>query len=205
MNKKAMYNLTYGLFILTSAFEGKDNGCVINTAGQVTSEPNQISIAVNKSNYTHEMILKSGKFNISILSEDAKFDIFKHFGFGSGRDTDKFENFENCKRGSNGLFYITDGTNAYISATVEQTVDLGSHTLFIARVEDTDVLSNTPSATYSFYQSNIKPKQNTGTSTGKTIWKCTVCGYIYEGEELPSDFICPLCKHPASDFEKIVS
>ncbi len=205
MNKKAMYNLTYGLFILTSAFEGKDNGCVINTAGQVTSEPNQISIAVNKSNYTHEMILKSGKFNISILSEDAKFDIFKHFGFGSGRDTDKFENFENCKRSSNGLFYITDGTNAYISATVEQTVDLGSHTLFIARVEDTDVLSNTPSATYSFYQSNIKPKQNTGTSTGKTIWKCTVCGYIYEGEELPSDFICPLCKHPASDFEKIVS
>jgi len=205
MNKKAMYNLTYGLFILTSAFEGKDNGCVINTAGQVTSEPNQISIAVNKSNYTHEMILKSGKFNISILSEDAKFDIFKHFGFGSGRDTDKFENFENCKRSSNGIFYITDGTNAYISATVEQTVDLGSHTLFIARVEDTDVLSNTPSATYSFYQSNIKPKQNTGTSTGKTVWKCTVCGYIYEGEELPSDFICPLCKHPASDFEKIVS
>lgn len=205
MNKKAMYNLTYGLFILTSAFEGKNNGCVINTAGQVTSEPNQISIAVNKSNYTHEMILKSGKFNISILSEDAKFDIFKHFGFGSGRDTDKFENFENCKRSSNGIFYITDGTNAYISATVEQTVDLGSHTLFIARVEDTEVLSNTPSATYSFYQSNIKPKQNTGTSTGKTVWKCTVCGYIYEGEELPSDFICPLCKHPASDFEKIVS
>lgn len=205
MNKKAMYNLTYGLFILTSSFEGKDNGCVINTAGQVTSEPNRISIAVNKSNYTHEMILKSGKFNISILSEDAKFDIFKHFGFGSGRDTDKFENFENCKRSSNGIFYITDGTNAYISATVEQTVDLGSHTLFIARVEDMEVLSNTPSATYSFYQSNIKPKQNTGTSTGKTVWKCTVCGYIYEGEELPSDFICPLCKHPASDFEKIVS
>ena len=205
MNKKAMYNLTYGLFILTSSFEGKDNGCVINTAGQVTSEPNRISIAVNKSNYTHEMILKSGKFNISILSEDAKFDIFKHFGFASGRDTDKFENFENCKRSSNGIFYITDGTNAYISATVEQTVDLGSHTLFIARVEDMEVLSNTPSATYSFYQSNIKPKQNAGTSTEKTVWKCTVCGYIYEGEELPSDFICPLCKHPASDFEKIVS
>lgn len=205
MNKKAMYNLTYGLFILTSSFEGKDNGCVINTAGQVTSEPNRISIAVNKSNYTHEMILKSGKFNISILSEDAKFDLFKHFGFGSGRDSDKFENFENCKRSSNGIFYITDGTNAYISATVEQAVDLGSHTLFIARVEDMEVLSNTPSATYSFYQSNIKPKQNTGTSTGKTVWKCTVCGYIYEGEELPSDFICPLCKHPASDFEKIVS
>lgn len=205
MNKKAMYNLTYGLFILTSSFEGKDNGCVINTAGQVTSEPNRISIAVNKSNYTHEMILKSGKFNISILSEDAKFDIFKHFGFASGRDTDKFENFGNCKRSSNGIFYITDGTNAYISVTVEQTVDLGSHTLFIARVEDMEVLSNTPSATYSFYQSNIKPKQNAGTSTGKTVWKCTVCGYIYEGEELPSDFICPLCKHPASDFEKIVS
>lgn len=205
MNKKAMYNLTYGLFILTSSFEGKDNGCVINTAGQVTSEPNRISIAVNKTNYTHEMILKSGKFNISILSEDAKFDIFKHFGFASGRDTDKFENFENCKRSSNGIFYITDGTNAYISATVEQTVDLGSHTLFIARVEDMEVLSNTPSATYSFYQSNIKPKQNAGNSTGKTVWKCTVCGYIYEGEELPSDFICPLCKHPASDFEKIVS
>lgn len=205
MNKKAMYNLTYGLFILTASSEGKDNGCVINTAGQVTSEPNRISIAVNKSNYTHEMILKSGKFNISVLSEDAKFDIFKHFGFSSGKDTDKFENFGNCKRSPNGIMYITEGTNAYISATVESTVDLGSHTLFIARTDDMDVLSNTPSATYSFYQSNIKPKQSASPKTGKTVWKCTVCGYIYEGEELPSDFICPLCKHPASDFEKVVS
>lgn len=204
MNQKTMYKLSYGLFVLTSAFEGKDSGCIINTAGQVTSDPNRISIAVNKANFTRELVAKSGKFNISILSEDADFELFKHFGFQSGRDVDKFASFQNCRRSANGLYYITSGTNGYISATVEQTIDLGSHSLFIASVDDMEVLSDTASATYAYYQSQIKPKPAAQpASTGKTAWRCTVCGHIYEGEELPADYICPLCKHPASDFEKI--
>lgn len=203
MDKKAMYKLSYGLFVLTSAFEGKDNGCIINTGIQVTSEPNRISIAVNKANFTKELVEKSGKFNLSILSEAASFETFRHFGFQSGRDVSKFDAYQDCRRSLNGLYYITAGTNAYISATVEQTVDLGSHMMFIAAVDDMEVLSEVPSATYAYYQSEIKPKPDQKTSSGKTAWRCTVCGYIYEGEELPADFICPLCKHPASDFEKI--
>ena len=144
MNKKAMYSLSYGLFVLTSRVGDKDNGCIINTAGQVTSEPNRISIAVNKANLIHDMVKESGKFNISILSEKASFDIFKHFGFQTGKNVDKFEGYTACKRSENGLYYITEGTNAYISATVEQTVDLGTHTLFIAAVDDMDVLAAEP-------------------------------------------------------------
>ncbi len=204
MDKKTMYKLTYGLFVLTSAVDGKDSGCIINTAGQVTSEPNRISIAVNKANFTHDLVKESGKFNVSILSEDASFDIFKHFGFQSGRDVDKFAGYADCKRSANGLYYVTAGINGYISATVEQSIDLGSHTLFIAAVDDMEVLSDTSSTTYSYYQSNIKPQpEKKAVSGGKTVWRCTICGYEYEGEELPADFICPLCKHPASDFEKV--
>lgn len=205
MDKKTMYRLTYGLFVLTSAHEGKDSGCIINTAGQVTSEPNRISIAVNKANFTRELVQKSGKFNISILSEDAVFEQFRHFGFQSGRTVDKFASYADCRRSANGLYYITAGTNGYISATVEQEIDLGSHTLFIASVDDMEVLSDTASATYAYYQASIKPKPaSEPAATGKTVWRCRICGYIYEGEELPADFVCPLCKHPASDFEKVV-
>lgn len=203
MDKKTMYNLSYGLFVLTSAFEGKDSGCIINTAGQVTSEPNRISIAVNKANYTRELVQNSGKFNISILSQEAAFDTFRHFGFQSGRMVDKFAGYTECRRSANGLYYVTAGTNGYISATVEQSIDLGSHTLFIAAVDDMEVLSGVPSATYAYYQSEIKPKPDRAAAAGKTVWRCSVCGYVYEGEELPADFICPLCKHPASDFEKV--
>lgn len=203
MNKKAMYKLTYGLFVLTSGRDGKDSGCIINTAGQVTSEPNRISIAVNKANFTHDLVKDSGKFNLSILSEKASFDTFRHFGFQSGREVDKFAGYTDCERSQNGLYYVTAGTNAYISATVEQAIDLGSHTLFIAAVDDMEVLSDEPSASYAYYQSAIKPKPEKPASGGKTVWRCSVCGYIYEGEELPADFTCPLCKHPASDFEKV--
>ena len=204
MDKKAMYNLSYGLFVLTARSQGKDNGCIINTAGQVTSAPNRISITVNKDNLTHDMVLQSGQFNISILSERADFTLFQHFGFQSGANVDKFAGYTACKRSANGLYYITEGTNAYISARVEQTIDLGSHTMFIAAVEDMEVLAGEPSATYAYYQSSIKPSPaRDAAPRGKTVWRCTVCGYIYEGEELPADFICPLCKHPASDFEKV--
>ena len=204
MDPKAMFKLSYGLFVLTAREGEKDNGCITNTAIQVTSEPNRISIAVNKANYTHDMVMHTRKFNVSILSQEASFDTFKHFGFQSGRNVDKFADFTACKRAENGIYIITAGTNAYISAEVEQTIDLGTHTLFIAKVTDLDVLSSVSSATYEYYQNNIKPKpQAPAAPTGKTVWRCTVCGYIYEGDPIPADFICPLCKHPASDFEKV--
>lgn len=205
MNDKTMFKLTYGLFVLTARQGEKDNGCIINTAGQVTAVPNRISIAVNKANYTHDMVLTTGKFNISILSEEANFSTFQRFGFQSGKDVNKFEGCEEAKRSENGIFYVTEGTNGYISATVENTMDLGSHTLFIASVDDMEILSDVPSTTYNFYQSNIKPKPAAPVQkTGKTIWRCRICGYEYEGEELPADFVCPICKHPASDFEKVI-
>ena len=206
MDKKAMYKLSYGLFLLTAKDEEKDNGCIINTAIQASSMPNQLSICVNKANLTHDMIVKTGKFTVSVISQDAGFDLFKHFGFQSGKDVDKFKNFEKCKRGENSIYYITEGTNAYISVNVSKTEDLGSHTMFIGEITDMEVLSETPSVTYDYYLKNIKPQpENVGTTTdGKTIWRCTICGYEYVGEELPEDFVCPLCKHPASDFEKII-
>ena len=206
MDKKAMYKLSYGLFVLTARDGEKDNGCIINTAIQAASEPNQLSICVNKANYTHDMIKRTGKFTVSVLSEQADFELFKHFGFQSGRDVDKFTNFTSCARGADGLYYITEGTNAYISVTVDKTVDLGSHTMFIGEITDMAVLSDTPSTTYEYYQNHIKPKpQAVGkTDEGQTVWLCRICGYEYVGEEIPDDFICPICKHPASDFEKIV-
>ena len=206
MDKKAMYKLSYGLFVLTACDGEKDNGCIINTAIQAASEPNQLSICVNKANYTHDMIERTGKFTVSVLSEQADFELFKHFGFQSGRDVDKFTNFTGCARGADGLYYITEGTNAYISVTIDKTVDLGSHTMFIGEITDMAVLSDTPSTTYEYYQNHIKPKpQAVGkTDEGQTVWRCRICGYEYVGEEIPDDFICPICKHPASDFEKIV-
>lgn len=206
MDKKAMYKLSYGLFVLTAKDEEKDNGCIINTAIQASSMPNQLSICVNKANLTHDMIVKTGKFTVSVISQDAGFDLFKHFGFQSGKDVDKFKNFEKCKRGENSIYYIIEGTNAYISVNVSKTEDLGSHSMFIGEITDMEVLSETPSVTYDYYLKNIKPQpENVGTTTdGKTIWRCTICGYEYVGEGLPEDFVCPLCKHPASDFEKII-
>lgn len=204
MNDKTMYKMTYGLFVLTAHEDGKDNGCIINTAIQVTSNPQRISIAVNKANYTHDMIMNTKKFTVSIISEDAKFELFQRFGFQSGRNVDKFDGFTDCKREYNDALYITKGTNGFISGWVDQTIDLGTHTLFLALVTNMEVLSDVPSASYTYYQNNIKPRPQAAPKTGKTVWRCTVCGYEYEGEELPADFICPICKHPASDFEKVV-
>ena len=207
MNKKALHRLSYGLFVLTAKEADKDGGCIINTAIQAASEPNQLSICVNKLNNTHDMIKKTGEFTVSVLSQSATFDLFKHFGFQSGREVDKFENFNKCKRGKNGINYITEGTNAYLSVKVSKTEDLGSHTMFIGEITDMEVLSDNPSVTYEYYQKYIKPKpQAVGkTNEGQTIWRCTICGYEYIGEELPENYICPICKHPASDFEKIIN
>ena len=206
MDKKAMYKLSYGLFVLTAKEGEKDNGCIINTAIQAASTPNQMSICVNKANDTHDMIMRTGEFTVSVISQRASFDLFKHFGFQTGREVNKFADFTACDRGQNGIYYITEGTNAYISVKVAKTEDLGSHTMFIGEITDMEVLSGDASATYEYYMNYIKPKpQEAGkTEDGQTIWRCTICGYEYVGEELPEDFICPLCKHPASDFEKVI-
>lgn len=201
MDTKAMNKISYGLFVLTAKEGDRDNGCIVNTVSQVTSEPNRITVAVNKNNYTHDMILRTGTFNVSIISERSRFDTFKHWGFQSGKNVDKTVGIT-FDRANNGLIYIAEGCNAYISAEVESATDLGTHTLFLARVTDAHVLSESASATYAYYHANIKPAKST-VNTKKTGYICTICGYIYEGEVLPPDFICPLCKHPASDFIKI--
>lgn len=206
MDNKAMYKLSYGLFVLTTSLNGKDNGCITNTAIQVTTEPNQIAFAVNKANLTHDMLMEAKKFNLSVISEKADFELFKHFGFQSGRDVNKFENFSDFKTAVNDIPYITRGTNALISGWVTDTKDLGTHTLFIATVTNLEVLDSASSATYEYYQNNIKPKpEKVGTTPdGQTVWRCRICGYEYVGEDLPDDFICPICKHGKADFEKVV-
>lgn len=209
MDNKAMYKLSYGLFVLTTKSGDKVNGCITNTAIQVASDPNQISFAINKANYTHDLVMESKKANISVISEEATFDLFKHFGFQSGRDVNKFEGFADFKTAENGIPYITKGTNAYFSIDVTQTVDLGSHTLFIGVPTDMVVLSSAASATYAYYQDHIKPKASAAPVASDKLpegvhkWRCKICGYEYVGPVLPDDFICPICKHPASDFEMI--
>ncbi len=200
MDKKAMYDIGYGLYVLTAKDEEKVNGCIINTAVQVTSNPNRISIAVNKQNLTHDMILKTSAFNLSIIAQSTGFELFERFGFHSGRDTDKFAGFDQ-PRSITGIPYITKGTTAWMSSWVEQAIDLGTHTLFIAAVTDAEKLANEPAMTYSYYQQNVKPKPEM--KKDEKGWRCSVCGYVYEQEDLPEDFVCPLCKHGACDFEKI--
>ncbi len=202
MNTNAMFKIGYGLYVLTAKENGFDNGCIINTVSQVTSNPNRITVAVNKANKTHDMILASGEFNVSILSTSATFDIFKAFGFRSGKDVDKFSDFKAVERSNNGLYYITDSTNAFISAKVVNATDLGTHTLFLADVTDCEVLSEATSVTYDYYHKYIKPKPEVK-KTAKVYYRCKICGYIHESDTLPDDFICPLCKHPASDFERV--
>lgn len=198
IDSKAMRKFSYGLFILTVREGSKDNGCIINTAAQLTSNPQRIQIAVNKQNYTHDMILHTGIFNVSVLTEDAPFFMFQQYGFCSGRNTDKFAAVPYNDRTSNGLRYIPVCTNAVLSGKVIQAVDCGTHTLFIADVTEARVLSNDPSMTYQYYFDNVKPKPETRASG----WVCKICGYVYEGQELPADFVCPLCKHGSEDFEK---
>lgn len=204
IDPKSVQKFSYGLFVLTAQADGKDNGCIINTAAQLTSTPNRINIAVNKANYTHDMILNTGVFNVSVLSQKASFDIFKRFGFASGKDTDKFAGYEgNVARSANGLLYVTEGTNAFMSAKVIDAYDYGTHTLFIAELTEAAVLNQDPSVTYAYYFDHIKPKPQPKIEEKKTGWVCKICGYVYEGDELPADFICPLCKHGADDFERI--
>ncbi len=198
----ALFKLSYGLFVLTAREGKKDNGCIINTAVQLTSNPCRISITVNKQNYTHDMIVRTGVFNLSVLTEEAPFKVFQHFGFQSGKDVNKFADCESENRTGNGVLYIPKFTNVVISGSVVGEADCGTHTMFIADVVETKTLSAVPSMTYQYYFDNVKPKPEKK-SEAKKGYVCKICGYVYEGEPLPPDFVCPICKHGAEDFEPI--
>lgn len=199
MDPKAMYKLGYGLYVLSAREGEKDNACIVNTVIQVTTSPNRVTVAVNKQNLTQEMIARTGQFNVSILAESAPFTLFTHFGFQSGRDADKFAGFP-AKRSENGLYYVEDHVTAFLSCQVVNSLDLGSHTLFLADVVDGALLSQEESVTYAYYQAHIKPAP----APKAKGWRCRICGYVHEAEDLPADFVCPICKHGAIDFEKIV-
>lgn len=200
-----MFKIPYGLYIVTVNSEGRDNGCISNTFQQVTDRPNQVSLCLNKSTLTCEMAQKSGRLTVSVISEKADFSLFRRFGFQSGRDTDKFKDFTDCRRVANGTLAVTCGTNAFVSMNISQSIDLGTHMMFIGEVSEMEVLSPAKSVTYAYYQDHIKPKPkpSEAAAAGHTVWRCKVCGFEYVGDKLPDDYICPVCKHPASDFEKV--
>ena len=206
MDTKSVYKISYGLYVLTASQGDKDNGCIINTLSQLTSSPMQISVTVNKANFTHDMIKATGVFNVSVIDTSADFSLFRHFGFQSGRNAQKFSTPDSYKfspcYADNGVIYVKSGANAFLSGKVVNEIDLGTHTMFIAEMTDGEVLSDKPSMTYEYYQQNVKPKP-AQTAEKKSGWVCKVCGYIYEGEELPDDFVCPVCKHGREDFEKL--
>lgn len=201
MDNNALFKLTSGLFLLIAKTD-KDNGCIINTVLQVTASPVRIVVAVNKNNYTHDMLKQAGIFNVSVLSENAPMDIYKRFGYASGRDTDKFDGFNSVSRSENDILYLTEYSNAFLSAKITEEKDLGTHTLFTADVTDAEIITQDTSVTYDYYQKNIKTTANLNTE-GKKGFICTVCGYIYEGSTLPEDFICPVCKHGAEAFKPL--
>ena len=196
---KALFKIGYGLYVVTCNDGKKDNGLIVNTVSQVTDSPNRVSVCINKQNYSHHVIKQTGILNVNCLSVDAPFSIFQRFGFQSGRNADKFENFKPLYS-DNGLPFLPKYINAFMSLKVEQYIDLDTHGMFICTVTEARVVSDRETMTYNYYQSNVKPKPNT---EGKKGWVCKVCGYIYEEDELPEDIVCPLCKHGASDFERI--
>ena len=195
----ALFKIGYGLYVVTSHDGKKDDGLIVNTVTQVTNTPNRIAVTINKDNYSHHVIKQTGKMNVNCLSVDAPFKVFEAFGFVSGRNVDKFANCEPL-RSDNGLVFLPRYINAFMSLAVEQYVDLDTHGMFICSVTESRVLSDRETMTYTYYQENVKPKPQTD---GKKGYVCKICGYVYEGEELPEDFICPLCKHGAADFEEI--
>ena len=201
MNAKALYNLTYGVYLMSAKDGGKDNACIINTAVQVANNPTRISVAAIKGNLTHDMIVKTGKLNLSALSVDAPFSLFEHFGMKSGREVDKFATFSDVARSENGLLYLTKYATAFLSLNVVESYDLGSHTLFIGELVDAETLDKAENCTYGYYQTVIKASATK--PAAKTGWRCTVCNHVYEGENLPDDYVCPICKHGKEDFEKI--
>lgn len=209
MDNNVMFKLSYGLFVLSSKAREKQSGCIVNTVMQQTVEPNRISVTVNKNNFTADIIKESGKFTVSVIDESAEFSIFEKFGFKSGRDCDKFADVDDKAVDENGIYYLTKSVNSFLSANVVETKDLGTHIMFIADVVGGEVLSDNASMTYDYYFANVKPKPEKTESKSKS-WVCKICGWVYDEEktgipfeELPDDWVCPLCKHPKSDFELI--
>lgn len=201
-NKKdmtALFKIGYGLYVVTSNDGNKDNGLIVNTVTQLTDNPYRVAVNINKANYSHHVIKQTGIMNVNCLSVEAPFEIFQRFGFQSGRQTDKFEGMEKLYS-DNGLVFLPKYINAFMSLKVEQYVDLGTHGMFICSVTEARVMSDKDTMTYTYYQNNVKPKPQT---EGKKGFVCKVCGFIYEGDELPDDYICPLCKHGVADFEPI--
>ena len=197
-DKKALFNIGYGLYVITSNDGKKDNGLIVNTVSQITDDPLRVLVGINKANYSHHVIKNTGIMNVNCLSVDAPFKVFENFGFQSGRNVDKFANITPL-RSDNGLVFLPQYINAFMSLKVDEYMDMGTHGLFLCSVTEARVMSDKETMTYTYYQKNVKPKPD----TQKKGWVCKVCGYVYEGEELPDDFICPLCKHGAADFEKI--
>ena len=195
----ALFRIGYGLYVVTSNDGKKDNGLIVNTVSQVTSTPNRVAVTINKANYSHHVIKQTGRMNVNCLSVDAPFSVFETFGFQSGRNADKFAGSA-PDRSDNGLVILPRYINAVMSLEVEQYVDLDTHGMFICRITEARVISDRETMTYTYYQNNVKPKPKT---EGKKGYVCKICGYVYEGEELPEDFVCPLCKHGAADFEPI--
>ena len=195
----ALFNIGYGLYVVTSNDGKRDNGLIVNAVTQVTNTPNRIAVTINKQNYSHEVIKSTGKMNVNCLSTDAPFSVFEDFGFKSGRDNNKFENITPLYS-DNGLAFLPKYINSFMSLKVEQYIDLDTHGMLICSVTEARVVSEKETMTYTYYQNNVKPKPQ---SEGKKGFVCKICGYIYEGDVLPDDYICPLCKHGAADFEPI--
>lgn len=203
MDKKALYSLSYGVFMLATKAGDRTNGCITNTCMQVANSPTRVAISVLNSNYTCDLIKESNVFTLSILDQSVTFETIKHFGFQSGRDVDKFSDC-NCPVDGQGIPYLGWQACAYLSCKVVSRQDLESHTLFIAEVVDAKVLSAQKPLTYADYQSNVKPKPKTVETDKKIVgWRCKICNYVYEGSELPKDFSCPVCGHGPEDFEPI--
>lgn len=203
MDKKALYSLSYGVFMLSTKAGDKTNGCITNTCMQVANSPTRVAISVLNTNYTCELIKESGKFALTILDQTVTFETIKHFGFQSGREVDKFADMK-FPEDSKGIPYLGWQACAVISCKVVSSEDLGSHTMFIAEVEDAKVLSEHAPLTYADYQSKVKPKPEKKSEDKKIVgWRCKICNYVYDGSELPEDFSCPLCGHGPEDFEPI--
>ena len=206
MDNKALFKIGYGLYVLTTRSGDVDNGCIVNTVTQLTSNPLRVAVTVNKCNLTHDLIKAAGVFNVSMLTTETPMTVFEHFGFQSGRTVNKFATCQSLLRAVNQVLYIPKYTNAYLACRLLQSIDFETHTMFVAEVLDAQVLADTPSLTYDYYQQHIKPKpQVEQRKNGKRRWVCKVCGYVYEGDFLPDDIQCPLCKHGKDDFEEILA
>lgn len=198
IDNTAFFKFSYGLYLIITSDGARDNGMVSNSAVQVTDDPKRVAVTINKASHTLGTALATQKLNVAVLDESAPFSLFENFGFRSGRDADKFAGVE-FTRSENGLAVPSKHCSAFVSLKVEQHVDLGTHVMLVCTVTEARKLSDAPSMTYSYYQANVKPKPGAQPKKG---WVCTVCGYVYEGDELPPDFICPVCGRPASDFER---